>query len=124
MMMIIFFVMLIRIIIVVVIIMIVIIHFSHLEYPPFHLNTVEQVNDSQEGSSLDWASKLLGVKPDQLEDALVARLISPGGFGSGDLVVVPSSPTVRAFVNRPSSRKPSNPSRLSDLPKKNVRLES
>ncbi|CAN0229116.1 unnamed protein product, partial [Laminaria digitata] len=54
------------------------------------------VNDSKEGSSLEWASKLLGVKPDQLEEALVARLINPGGFGSADFVVVPSSPQVAA----------------------------
>eukprot|EP00752_Nemacystus_decipiens_P006633 g5963.t1 len=55
-----------------------------------------EVSTKGEGSSLEWASKLLGVKPDQLEKALVARFISPGGFGSQDLVVVPSSPLVAA----------------------------
>lgn len=54
-----------------------------------------QVSERGEDSSLSWASKLLGVKPDQLEEALVARFINPGGFGSADFVVVPSSPLVR-----------------------------
>eukprot|EP00903_Cladosiphon_okamuranus_P009465 g9021.t2 len=54
-----------------------------------------EVSEKGEGSSLEWASKLLGVKPDQLEKALVARIISPGGFGSGTLIV-PSSPLVAA----------------------------
>lgn len=44
---------------------------------------------------MEWASKLLGVKPDQLEEALVARFINPGGFGGEDFVMVPSSPLVR-----------------------------
>lgn len=55
------------------------------------------MSDGVEGSSLEWASKLLGVKPDQLEEALVAKGINPGGFGSADFVVVPSSPTVRMY---------------------------
>ena len=46
---------------------------------------------------MEWASKLLVVKPDQLEEALVARFINPGGFGSSDFVVVPSSPQVRGL---------------------------
>ncbi|CAN0189849.1 unnamed protein product [Ectocarpus fasciculatus] len=53
-----------------------------------------KVSEKGEDSSLSWASKLLGVKPDQLEEALVARFINPGGFGSADFVVVPSSPLV------------------------------
>ncbi|CAM9958477.1 unnamed protein product [Ectocarpus sp. 12 AP-2014] len=55
-----------------------------------------KVSERGEDSSLSWASKLLGVKPDQLEEALVARFINPGGFGSADFVVVPSSPLVAA----------------------------
>ncbi|CAM9398169.1 unnamed protein product [Pylaiella littoralis] len=55
-----------------------------------------KVSARGEGSSLEWASKLLGVKPDQLENALVARFISPGGFGSSNFVAMPSSPLVAA----------------------------
>ncbi|CAM9889967.1 unnamed protein product, partial [Choristocarpus tenellus] len=45
-------------------------------------------------SSLQWASKLLGLEPEQLEEALIARQINPGIGGSADMVIVPSSPKV------------------------------
>lgn len=64
---------------------------DHYSSPPL------QVDESGEGTSLAWASKLLGVQPDLLEDALVARLINPGA-GSAELVIVPSPPTVSTHV--------------------------
>lgn len=39
------------------------------------------------------------MKPEQLEEALVARFISPGGFDSQEFVVVPSSPLVSVILS-------------------------